>query len=608
MNGFKYTLIFFGLLLSGCSVENDPSVIQLNQGQFMMESVQGNVPNQEAAWHEIQLPDVWNASRPGVGGIGVYRFKPELYVKPDELWAILLPRVGHNAAVYLNGALLATHGAFDKDSNIWNTPLLVTLPNRLLHSGINTIDIKVQAKANCYGRLLPPMIGEEKVIKPLFKQLYFSQVTFSELCAVLALTMGICLVMIWWYRRESMYGWFALGGFSWSFYALYFFVNDLPFSLEDWVRFCFANSFVMLSSMLGFICMFMGWEYQQRAKAILVFSLIGALMLVLLPDHQVFNGVRIVLGVYALMYAVLGIALLNALRFEKSKRHALTSLIGIGINIGLGLHDWVNISLILNQPYLLQYGQPLIFLVIGRHLLKDYILALHESETTNAELDKRVQQRERELQTSLQKTKKTEQEKLLLKERERIMADIHDGVGGYLVSALSIAEASSSGGSKLVSQTIHQALDELRIVIDSLDPDEQNLSQMLAAFRYRYDQRLESRGIEVKWKFDQFEHLDQVSLEKSLQLLRILQELVTNVIKHAQADEIMVQVYIKSFEDDEKICELSVSDNGIGFDTGESVGRGLGNLKRRAEAIGGVVTFPFQETGTSVNLVFPLMG
>jgi len=239
--------------------------------------------------------------------------------------------------------------------------------------------------------------------------------------------------------------------------------------------------------------------------------------------------------------------------------------------------------------------------VIGRHLFKNYISALHQAEATNDALDEQLRQREVALQVSMQKSREAEQEKLLLKERERIMADIHDGVGGHLISALAIAESSESGIGQMVSQTIHQALDELRIVIDSLDPDERKLSQMLAAFRHRYDQRFYHQGIDTQWKFDDLEQLDELGPEKSLQLLRILQELMSNIIKHSRATHVSIWMGI-----DRQACWLTVADDGIGFDTGASLGRGLGNLKRRADAVGGKITFTSENDGVLAEIVFPL--
>ena len=593
------------LLLTGCNAVDETDVLTLDQGQLSMQSSGGDAPGQKTVWQPVQLPDNWGVSRPGVGGTGVYRFKLDLNVAPNRLWALLLPGVSNNVAVYLNDALLGSFGDFKGYSSTWNTPVMMGIPSGLLKPGNNIIDIKVMANAN-FGRMLPPILGAEEYIRPIYEQRYFVQIVLSEICAVFALTMGVCMLMLWWYRRDSLYFWFAIGGISWAFYALYFFVTELPLPIEYWIRFCLSCGCIMLSAMFIFICQFMNWKHKHAEPLFMGYGLLGIVLLFLSPDDQLFNGFMWIMVGYVLIAAALGVALIHVLRLEQSRQHAITSLIGIGANIGLGLHDWVNIFFSLNHPYILQYGQPLLFLVMGRHLFKDYISALRKAEATNAELDERVRVREQALQRSMQLTKQAEDEKLLLKERERIMADIHDGVGGHLISALAIAESSADGSGQLVSQTIHQAMDELRLVIDSLDPDECKLSQMLAAFRYRYDQRLERQGITISWKFEQLDTLDEIGPEKALQLLRILQELITNIIKHAQADHISVWMGIQ-VGSLSRGCWLSVADNGIGFDVDASLGRGVGNLRRRAEAVGGSVQFSSQETGgTLVELVFPL--
>jgi len=382
---------------------------------------------------------------------------------------------------------------------------------------------------------------------------------------------------------------------------MYFFITALPWSLENWVRFCFSASFLMLGSMLVFICHYMHWQSRFKTRAVTAYCIAGILLLILLPDDRVFSiGITSIMAGFSGFYLFVLIVLLYALRRERSNQHAITCLVGIAANIALGLHDWANLSFHLNHAYLLQFGQPLIFLVMGRQLLKEYIAALHTSDQEHSHLKQQIHQHEQRLKASMEKKQAT----ALLQEKERIMANIHDGLGSHLVSALSLAETSSPND-PLISQTISQALDELRIIIDSLDPDEHKLSQMLAAFRHRYDQRMEYLGITICWQFEQLDELDQVGSETALQLLRILQELMTNIIKHAHADKVTVWMGISDNISSQE-CWLSVADNGVGFDIGNSLGRGMGNLKHRAEAIGGIVTFTSQHQGTLAELVFPI--
>ncbi len=484
---------------------------------------------------------------------------------------------------------------------------MVNIPKGLLRAGENIIDVKLEARRSYFGQFLPSWLGPQETIEPRYQWLYFTHVTLSAICAVFALTMGLCMLMIWWYRKDAMHGWFALGSLSWACYSLYFFVSDLPVSVESWVRLCFSFGFLMLASMWIFIARFMKWRWEIQERWVLSYAVFGISLLWFCPDFWVFDGIRWLMAGHALLYTALALVLLKTLYRANSKRHAATALIGIGVNIALGLHDWSNIFFMLDQPYFLQYGQPLVFLVMGRHLFRDYMEALSQAQATSEELDAKVRQRERELQASMEAVRQAEQERLLLRERERIMADIHDGVGGHLVSALAIAENAEKNAIMLVSQTIHQALDELRIVIDSLDVEECSLPRMLGAFRYRYDQRMRGQNIQVKWSFEQMDRLAQIAPDVSMQLLRILQELMTNVIKHAQAAHVLVRVGVRKSPSGWH-CILSVRDDGVGFSPQEDLqGRGLGNMRRRAQAIGGNLHLQSGARGTLAEVDVPLL-
>ena len=88
-------------------------------------------------------------------------------------------------------------------------------------------------------------------------------------------------------------------------------------------------------------------------------------------------------------------------------------------------------------------------------------------------------------------------------------------------------------------------------------------------------------------------------------LFRIVQELISNLLRHSKATE--VEVYLKKTED---FYQLRFVDDGLGFDMNEkkSSGFGLRNIKERISALGGnvrIISFPNQ--GTSVEIRVPLI-
>ena len=95
--------------------------------------------------------------------------------------------------------------------------------------------------------------------------------------------------------------------------------------------------------------------------------------------------------------------------------------------------------------------------------------------------------------------------------------------------------------------------------------------------------------------------------DKDLIIFRVIQEILNNIMKHAQATKIDIEL---SYED--KKLFIQITDNGIGFDINnllkEQMGMGLQNIKKRISIIGGEVAFnssPGNGTGVSINITYP---
>src|SRR5262249_61208883 len=84
-------------------------------------------------------------------------------------------------------------------------------------------------------------------------------------------------------------------------------------------------------------------------------------------------------------------------------------------------------------------------------------------------------------------------------ERDRIMRERQEGVGGQRVSTLAMGE-SGRFGPEAVADALHGALDDMRLVIDSLEPVEGDLLAILGAARERLEPRLRRHGISFDWR------------------------------------------------------------------------------------------------------------
>ena len=79
-----------------------------------------------------------------------------------------------------------------------------------------------------------------------------------------------------------------------------------------------------------------------------------------------------------------------------------------------------------------------------------------------------------------------------------------------------------------------------RLVIDSLDPDVDDVATALGMMRCRLEPRLRRRGVRFDWQVDDLPALEGMGPEQYLHILRIVQEAVTNAIKHTRASSIRV--------------------------------------------------------------------
>ena len=192
----------------------------------------------------------------------------------------------------------------------------------------------------------------------------------------------------------------------------------------------------------------------------------------------------------------------------------------------------------------------------------------------------------------------------IIKERDRLMREIHDGIGSSLVT--SIAAAERQGGAVDGTSLLRRALTDLRIAVDSLEPMQGDLATLLASLRYRVEPDMRKAGVTFDWQVQEVPEADWLDAVNALHVLRIFQEAFSNILGHSEATRVVVRCHPETRNGETGVL-IEVSDNGKGFgDKGGPKGHGLKNMASRAEALGGILTHssaPGQ--GTSVILWLP---
>jgi signal transduction histidine kinase len=185
-------------------------------------------------------------------------------------------------------------------------------------------------------------------------------------------------------------------------------------------------------------------------------------------------------------------------------------------------------------------------------------------------------------------------------EIEGIGRNLHDQVGNTLATVLSYLGRIPVDTEKL-RFIIVSAINELRFMSHNLvKDDERPLSEKVDTLVSRFN---DFASIQLSYIDYTYRQIDQLSPLKQQNMYSIIQELLTNVIRHSKA----TQAYVQFFCDGTTV-DITVEDDGIGFDTSteKSSGIGIQNIYKRAALSGIEVRFDAAPTGTTVLLKTPL--
>lgn len=177
-------------------------------------------------------------------------------------------------------------------------------------------------------------------------------------------------------------------------------------------------------------------------------------------------------------------------------------------------------------------------------------------------------------------------------ERKRIASDLHDSVSHELLALKNSFEVNHFQ----LNEKVDTIINDIRAISRNLHPvmfEKIGLVNSLEQFIER---------IENTHQFmisSEFNYQNSLSSEKELQVYRIVQEAVTNIIKYANA----IAAKITIIETSEKIT-IEIIDNGIGFNVEETLQSkdafGLHNIIERSKAIGGIAIISSSEKGTKI--------
>jgi signal transduction histidine kinase len=602
----RWTTLLFALFLPAAA-EADERVRTLTRALLLLDARESPPPDDTPGWEAVTLPDAWRERRPERSGFAWYRLELPGRPAPGEPWALHLPSLGMNAAAWVNGEPVGSGGRFEEPvARNFNRPLYFTFPSALLSREGNLIHVRLWAYATPqHGYLAPLRIGPDASLRGAFAAQAFWQEKVPELSTWVTLTMVFFLGALWvGHRFDGVYGWFVLAASFWALASLNAWVHDVPVSTWTWERLVSAPIEGFAVSLALWVHRFLDIHAPRVERALLAFGGGSIAATLLLPASALFPTV-LWLHAGSLAVGTYAVVRLFARLPAFPPWQAAVYVAGGLLCLALGGHDlavqlgWLPPT----SPLLLPFVVLVLLLVFGATLTARFVGSLRAAEALSRELEVRVAQKHAELEQSWVRTRELERAHVLARERERLMREMHDGLGGHLVSALSLAEAGDTPPEDL-AWALRGALDEMRVVIDSLDPQVEDLGQLLGQLRARLERVLERSGLRFRWDVGRGHALPALGPEQALHVLRILQEAVTNVVRHAAARE--VSVWTQGAGHGAAGVTLAIRDDGRGGAGSRDTGRGIANMRERARLLGGTLRVRDAAPGTVVELELPL--
>ncbi|MFM9863418.1 MAG: sensor histidine kinase [Micropepsaceae bacterium] len=548
------------------------------------------------------------------GRFGVARIRFNVGDPRTSDLALFILRVRDNYAVYVNGRLAAAAPGVMADRSTLHGfhPRFTRLLPALLVPGSNTVDI-LSARNATQTALRAVYFGPAARLEPAYRHSFTLVHDNAEIAALAAaivllfalalsplvrpaLTLTIALTLALFLARLLHTLWInepwtqmlrdvylnVVAPLIWI--AVSAFINEWTNGPPQYRRWFVVTGAVCCFAVAGFYAALDCAEANRLASLVESFAGVGALsfLLLRLTRHYVIAPANAAPEIF-----VACVGLVMACASVATQNEVLPILLQASIQ-GEAFAQLGALSIV-----------GFIAMGLARYGIGVYQLATLNNET----LARRVAEKELQLEANHALLRDQERERTLTTERSRIMRDVHDGIGSQLLGLLVQARG---GAAKPEAMTagLQAAIDDLYLVVDSLDGVDGSLETALGTFRTRIEPKCAAAGIGIRWQVEDIGPNKAQGPAAVLQIYRILQEALSNAIRHGKPNRVVFE--LKHDKTNDAIV-LSLHDNGTGFDVAkQQIGRGLANMRNRAASIGAQLNVVSNGEGTLVKLSLPL--
>jgi signal transduction histidine kinase len=594
-------LIVGGLLLVWmlAGLAQQPGVQVLDQAELVFEGGGGAVVRGPVA-----LPLHWDVVHVGLSGQARLRLAFDSlpgWQGSEEPFSLFIARLGSAYEIRVNGALLAQAGVMDRRGDAWSAkqPVTVSFPAALLQPR-NVLEIALRVDAGRRSGLSVVSVGPARQLEPVVAQAHLLRVAVPQAASVFSLLVAVFCALLWWQHRDPVYAWAGLGEALWAVAVFDTIIESAPLRWPWWGLVVLMSRALWSWSLFAVARQVFG--PRPRFEGVMLATVVCSTPLVVGLALALRSGAPLV-GYQLAHFAAWGVIctglLVRTLKEPRSERVLL--LVAIAACVLAGMRDmaaarWV--GPLYDESAWIKYVATLVGAAVMWIVSMRFRQARREVLQLNASLADRVEQKEHELRDSFARLAEVESGRAVLAERERILRDMHDGVGANLATAVRQLESGQARPGE-VAQTLRESMDHLKLSIDAMSLPHGDVNALLASLRYRLQPRIESAGLALDWQVQALPLWPAGSDEAMRHLQFLLLEAISNSLQHASARRLTLQADSSSEQ-----ISVTLSDDGRGISTDS--GRGLRSMRERAATIGAGLRVEAALPGTRVQVTLGL--
>ncbi len=551
---------------------------------------------------EVALPHAIHSHfGPGPSTNPRYLIEFDLPSVPDGNLYVYIPTVNRRLAVAFNGEsiLELESGSLLTGSSVAG-PVMARVPNRGIVPGRQQLMVVVELGPFVIPAYLSPIyFGTEAALAGPYNLGNFVDVQLKAMALAAHLVLGLALIYAYFLRpKDTLFTWLGALNVVSLFIALGVQFGWVP-ALQKFLP--LVNVLIPTLGFLfvGFVLAVLGFRPPKALRYAAIAAPI-VLLPVLLTGSVAVRSIATVGNVVVLIAAYLVSA--GLLTWGAVWRRNSDARLILGPVVLIAWYSARDTYVVVTAPdhgfnLLVAYPRPLLLALVLVMLMRHMAMSLDGLDSANETLNVKLAEREAEL-AALHRQERAEATRLTREqERQRLTHDLHDGLSGHLVSIIALSERT---GDRPTEQAAREALNDLRLVIYSLDLGDRELPLALANFRERLIPQLHRLGVELDWSIAGLPEVSGVTPGNALAVLRILQEAITNALKHGPARKITIRGAVAA----NGMAAITIENDGRAF-VENNGGHGLANMRRRAQQLHGKLSIEAMDHGSKVTLLVP---